>query len=60
MRTCKICGKGPLLEGFCIDDGLYYYCSTDCLGHDYTPQEWDEAYNDGWGYWTQWDDDDEQ
>lgn len=57
-RVCKICGEDKLLEGYCVSDGLEYYCSTECLEHDYTEEEWEEAYNDGWCYWTEWDEDD--
>lgn len=56
MRTCKICGKGPLYSGFCIDDGGAYYCSEKCLHIDFTPEEYETAYSEDWAYWTEWED----
>lgn len=60
MRVCKICGEVNFLEGYCVNDGLEYYCSTECLEHDYTVEEWERAYEDGWAYWTQWEEDEEE
>lgn len=59
MRTCKICGKGPLREGFCISGGEAYYCSGKCLYTDFTKEEYEDAYEENWAYWTEWDEDDE-
>lgn len=57
MRTCNICGK-EMAEGFCVDNGAEYYCSTGCLLCAYTEEEWAEMYDDGNGdsYWTEWED----
>ena len=52
-RTCKICGK-PMTEGYCIDDD--YYCSDSCLHIDFTEDEYLTAYEEGWAYWTEWED----
>lgn len=60
MRVCKICGEVNFLEGYCVNDGLEYYCSTECLEHDYTEQEWERAYEEGWAYWTEWQEDEEE
>lgn len=59
MRTCSVCGK-KMDEGFCIDGGMAYYCTEECLYTVMTPEEWDELYDDGEGssYWTEWDEDD--
>ena len=55
-RQCKICGEINFEQGFVVEDGLYYYCSEECLHHDFTDDEWEKAYNEDWGYWTQWED----
>lgn len=53
---CSICGK-PMNEGYCVEAGVAYYCSEDCLHHDYTDDEWEEAYEDGGdNYRTRWED----
>ena len=57
-RECDECGKG-MNEGYCIDGGMAYYCSDECLHKNMTPEEWTELYNDGDGdsCWTTWDED---
>ena len=55
-RTCHICGKKNLTSGFCIDDGLYYYCSEKCLSFDFTEEEYLQAYEEDWAYYTEWED----
>ena len=55
MRTCSVCGEQKLFDGFCFDDGRRYYCSAECLHKDFTPEEWEEAYDDGVGYYTTWE-----
>jgi len=54
LRVCSICGK-PMYTGYCYDGGLAYYCSKDCLHHDFTPEEWEQecAENED-SYWTDW------
>lgn len=61
LRHCTECGKG-MNQGYCIDNGLEYYCSEKCLYKNYTKQEWLELYDDGNGdsYWTTWEDDEEE
>lgn len=56
-RKCSECGK-TMSEGYCIDNGLEYYCSDDCLHKHYTDEEYKEMYDDGNGdsYWTEWED----
>ena len=57
-RACSICGA-EMLEGYCFDGGSKYYCSTDCLHHDFTDQEWEALYEEGGdSYWTTWEEDD--
>lgn len=55
-RQCKICGEVNFEQGYVVEDGYYYYCSTECLHHDFTDEEWEKAYEEEWGYWTQWED----
>jgi hypothetical protein len=44
-------------EGYCIDNGREYYCTEECLHKHYTPEEWEELYDDSEGdsYWTTWE-----
>ena len=55
LKTCNICHR-PMIEGYCIDGRRAYYCSDECLHHNYTTEEFDEMYDDGNGssYWTVW------
>jgi hypothetical protein len=57
-RECDECGKG-MNEGYCIDGGMAYYCSDECLHKDITPDEWKEMTDDeeSDSYWTTWDED---
>jgi hypothetical protein len=57
IRKCTKCNEF-MTEGYCIDSGFAYYCSDECLHTVYTPEEWEELYDDGEGdsYWTQWED----
>lgn len=59
-RTCSQCGKG-MNDGYCIEGGMEYYCSEDCLHEHYTEEEYLEMYADGEGdsYWTEWNPEDE-
>jgi hypothetical protein len=53
-RVCEICNK-YMYEGYCIENGLAYYCSDECLQRHYTKTEWDEMTKcDGDSYWTEW------
>lgn len=54
VRRCSICGR-LMQEGYCQDGGYRYYCSDDCLHHDFTDEEWNkECDNNDQSYWTQW------
>lgn len=56
MRTCNVCGKTNLAEGYCIENGLEYYCTDECFHQVYTEGEWEEMYKDeGDSYWTEWE-----
>jgi hypothetical protein len=56
-RKCSHCGE-EMFEGYCIDEGRFYYCSDECLYKNMTHEEYLELYDDGEGdsYYTQWDD----
>ena len=42
-------------EGFCVDMGVAYYCSKDCLHTDFTDEEWnEECENNDQSYYTEW------
>lgn len=54
-RRCTNCGK-LMQKGYCVDAGEAYYCCDDCLGTEYTKEEWlkeceenDESYYTEWG-----------
>ena len=54
VRRCSICGR-LMQEGYCQDAGWRYYCSDDCLHHDFTDEEWNKECEDNdQSYWTQW------
>lgn len=39
IRVCDECGK-IMVEGYCIDGGMEYYCSDACLNKNYTKEQW--------------------
>ncbi|WP_172369596.1 hypothetical protein [Sporosarcina jiandibaonis] len=52
MKPCETC-KTLIGSGYVMDNGVYcrHYCD-DCK-----PQEYNEWYRIGYGYWTVWIDD---
>lgn len=55
VRKCSECGKEMTL-GYCIESGMEYYCSDECLHKHYTEEEWQDMYEDGGdSYWTNWE-----
>ena len=54
MRKCKVCAV-DMTAGYCYAGGEAYYCSDECLRHDFTEEEWEEAYETGDSYWTEWE-----
>lgn len=53
-RICSICGK-LMRAGYCLDSGAKYYCSDECLHHEFTDEEWEEEYNNNdQSYYTEW------
>lgn len=59
MRTCDCCGT-PMIDGYCIRDGMEYFCSDDCLHSTYTEEEYLELYHTDEAYWTSWADEYEE
>ena len=56
-RTCRRCSEcGRLFrEGYCVDGGVAYYCSDECLHSDFTDAEWaEECENNDQSYYTEW------
>ena len=54
FRVCSECGA-LMHQGYCCDMGYKYYCSDECLHHDFTTKEWiDECENEPQSYWTDW------
>ena len=54
-RACEICNL-PLIEGYCVEGGITYYCSDKCLKEHFSENEWEDMYADGESdsYWTSW------
>lgn len=55
-RICSECGK-VMTQGYCIENGLAYYCSDECLLKNMKMESYLELYDDGNGdtYWTEWE-----
>ena len=55
VRCCSVCGRA-MTEGYCIENGVSYYCSDECMHTEMTDEEYLELYEDGDGdsYWTDW------
>lgn len=52
-RICSACGAMHY-EGYYFEDAFVYYCSDECLHSVHTAEEYDEMYEEGYAYWTQW------
>ena len=54
-RCCSECGK-PMYEGYCIENGLEYYCSDECLHKNLSEEEYNALHDEGNAdsYWTSW------
>ena len=54
-RICSECGR-EMTQGYCIENGLEYYCTNECLHKNMTQEEYLELYDDGNGdsYYTDW------
>ena len=51
-RICSECGTS-MFEGYVIHNGEEYYCSDECLSKNYKDNEFDELYEQGDSYWTE-------
>ena len=60
-RICNECKK-EMNKGYCIENGIEYYCSEECLHKHITPEEFEELYDNGNGnsYYTEWEEDYEE
>lgn len=54
LRECTNCGK-DMASGYVIDDGLEYFCDDDCLHSHYSPEEYEELFDQDAAYWTEWE-----
>ena len=56
IRVCSECGH-LMDNGYCIENGIYYYCSEKCLHKNMSEEEFLKLYDDGNGdsYWTEWE-----
>jgi hypothetical protein len=56
LRQCSECGDG-MNEGYCIEGGLAYYCTDECLEKNMTREDFLNLYDDGEGdsYYTEWE-----
>ena len=55
VRVCSECGH-LMSDGYCIENGMYYYCSEECLHKNMSEEEFLKLYDNGNGdsYWTEW------
>lgn len=56
VRICSQCKK-IMTDGYCIEGGIEYYCSDECLYKNITKEEYLELFDNGEGdtYWTIWE-----
>lgn len=52
-RICSICGK-EMTEGYYAEDVGKYYCSDECLHTEVSEKEYEQYYEDGYMFWTEW------
>ena len=64
-RQCSCRDKG-MNNGYVVNGGEEYYCSSQCLESNYTAFEWEEMSREddysSFGmdnYWTEWEDEDD-
>ena len=55
VRKCTSC-ENLMVEGYVVAGGEEYYCSTPCLNVHYTPEQWDDMYDEDEddNYYTTW------
>lgn len=56
FRVCSECGK-IMNHGYCIENGMDYYCDDDCLYKNIDEDAYSDLYDNGDGntYWTEWE-----
>lgn len=52
---CTVCNK-EMSEGYVVNDGLENYCSKECLNTKITDDEYKQLYEEGYAYWTTFED----
>lgn len=52
---CSNCNV-VMVDGYEIHNGLYHYCSEKCLHSVMTDSEYKELYNEGYAFWTTFED----
>lgn len=55
MRKCVVCDS-DMHEGFLNESDGSTYCSEDCLRTVMSEQEYQQAYEQDWMFWTSWED----
>jgi hypothetical protein len=57
MRTCDVCGQ-EMTEGFVVESITHeYYCSKKCRSEKMSDDSYEELYDEGVAYWTEFEDD---
>lgn len=52
-RYCNHCGE-VMQKGYCINQGIEYYCCDSCLHEHYTPEKYNELYREGDSFYSEW------
>lgn len=52
---CSKCGN-DMIQGYTVHDGLYHYCSDECLHKDISKEEYLYMYEQGFAFWTTFED----
>ena len=52
VRICSVCGN-IMHSGYLVDDSKYY-CSDKCLHEEISAEEYNEMYENGSAFWTEW------
>ncbi|MGL5714200.1 MAG: hypothetical protein ACRCX2_14365 [Paraclostridium sp.] len=52
---CNEC-HNEMQEGYVIHDGLYHYCSDECLHKNITKDDYEYLYEQGFSFWTTFED----
>lgn len=52
---CTSCNR-EMKEGYTICDGIQHYCSDECLNTEITEEEYKELHEQGYGFWTTYED----